>query len=255
MTVPFRVIDTGVRDGRRQIAFDQALIELHKAGRSPDTIRFLRFPPTALVGRHQVLENEVRLDDCRAHGIGLVRRITGGGAIYLDEGQIGWEIVLSRQRLPRATLAEYSQAICESVAGGLSTAFAIAARYRAPTDIEVGGAKVCGTGGYFDGDTLVYQGTVLVDLDPAKIASVLRLPPPKPESSTPPPMTTLKHQLGGKTPDVSMVQRAVLTGLANGLGLTLQQGRPTVEEEALAMRLHDEEIGTDAFVLHGDKSA
>ena len=57
---PFRVIDTGLREGRRQIAFDQALIDLHKAGQVPDTIRFLRFPPTALIGRHQALSREVR---------------------------------------------------------------------------------------------------------------------------------------------------------------------------------------------------
>jgi lipoate-protein ligase A len=89
----FRVIDTGVREGRRQIAFDQAMIDAHKAGRIPDSIRFLRFPPTALVGRHQALSREVKLDYCRSHGIGVVRRITGGGAIYFDEGQLGWELV------------------------------------------------------------------------------------------------------------------------------------------------------------------
>ncbi len=62
MTARFRVIDTGLREGRANIAFDQAMIEAHKAGQIPDTIRFLRFPPTALVGRHQALGREVRLD-------------------------------------------------------------------------------------------------------------------------------------------------------------------------------------------------
>ena len=73
----FRVIDTGVRDGRRQIAFDQALIDARKAGAIPDTIRFLRFPPTALVGRHQALSREIHVDYCAANGIGVARRITG----------------------------------------------------------------------------------------------------------------------------------------------------------------------------------
>ncbi len=120
MTIPFRVIDTGVRDGRAQIAFDEALIELHREARSPDTIRFLRFPPTVLIGRHQAVSHEVRLDHVRGNGIGLVRRITGGGAIYLDEGQVGWEIVLSRKRLPMPALGDYTRAICEAVARGLS---------------------------------------------------------------------------------------------------------------------------------------
>ena len=85
MTKNFRVIDTGVREGRLQIAFDDALIDLHKSGKSPDTVRFLRFPPTVLVGRHQAISHELKLDHVRKEGMGVVRRITGGGAIYLDE--------------------------------------------------------------------------------------------------------------------------------------------------------------------------
>ena len=55
MGKPFRVIDTGVLEGRLNIAIGQAIVEAHRAGSVPDTLRFLRFPPTALVGRHQAL--------------------------------------------------------------------------------------------------------------------------------------------------------------------------------------------------------
>ena len=85
MSKPFRVIDTGIRDGREQIAFDQAMIDLHVAGEIPDTVRFLRFPPTALIGRHQALSQELKLDYCAQNDIRTVRRITGGGALYFDE--------------------------------------------------------------------------------------------------------------------------------------------------------------------------
>ena len=67
-----------------------------------------------------------------------------------------------------ATLGDYTQA--NSVAR-LPEAFPrlsrIDARFRPRNDIEVDGRKLSGTGGFFDGDTLIYQGTVLVDLDPA----------------------------------------------------------------------------------------
>ena len=137
----FRVIDTGIRDGRRQIAFDQALIEAHKAGRIPDTIRFLRFPPTVLVGRHQVLSREVKLEYCKSRGIGVGRRITGGGALYLDEGQFGWELVFKRSTLGISSLAELAREICEAAAAGLSK-LGVDARYRPRNDIEIGGRKV-----------------------------------------------------------------------------------------------------------------
>ena len=58
MPEPFRLIDGGLADGRRQVAQDAALVELHAAGRLPDTVRFLRCPPTVIVGRHQPLRRE-----------------------------------------------------------------------------------------------------------------------------------------------------------------------------------------------------
>jgi lipoate-protein ligase A len=256
MAILFRVIDTGVRDGRFQIAFDQALIDLHGGGRVPDTIRFLRFEPSALVGRHQAIGQELKLDFCRSNGVALVRRITGGGAIYLDPNQVGWELVLSRTRLPMSTLADYTRAICEAVAFGLSKSFAIEARYRPRNDIEVGGQKLCGTGGFFDGDTLFYQGTVLVDADPARITSCLNVPEAKLKKrgidKAEQRVTTLKTLLGGRAPDISAVHEAVLLGLAERLGIAIENCMPTEEEKALAARLSAEEIGTEEFVFSID---
>jgi lipoate-protein ligase A len=251
----FRTIDTGLREGRAQIAFDEALIELHKAGQSPDTIRFLRFPPTALIGRHQAMSQEVKVDHCKANGIGLVRRITGGGAIYFDEGQIGWELVLSRKRLPMPSLGDYTRAICEAVAHGLSSAFAIDARFRPRNDIEVGGQKLCGTGGFFDGDTLFYQGTVLIDVDPARMMACLNVPAAKLQKrdldKAERRVTTLKTLLG-TSPEIAVVQQAVLLGLREKLGIEIEPGAPSEAEEALAKRIHAETIGTDEFVYEID---
>jgi lipoate-protein ligase A len=219
----------------------------------PDTVRFLRFEPSALVGRHQAIGQELKLDFCRANGVALVRRITGGGAIYLDPNQVGWELVLSRKRLPMPTLGDYTKAICEAVAYGLSKTFAIDARYRPRNDIEVGGQKLCGTGGFFDGDTLIYQGTVLIDADPARIMSCLNVPEAKLKKrnidKAEQRVTTLKALLGGKAPEIDAVHEAVLAGLTEKLGIAAQKGAPSHEEEALAGRLCVDEIGTDAFVF------
>jgi lipoate-protein ligase A len=255
MAIAFRVIDTGVRDGRAQIAFDEALIELHREARVPDTVRFLRFPPTVLIGRHQAMAHEVKIDHCRANGIGLVRRITGGGAIYLDQGQVGWELVLSRKRLPLGTLADYTRSICEAVAAGLSKRFGVDARFRPRNDIEAGGQRLCGTGGFFDGDTLIYQGTVLVDVDPARMMACLNVPEAKLKrrdlDKAEARVTTLKALLG-RAPEVAEVHAAVLAGLSAKLDIRPEPGTITSEEEALAQRRLVEEIGTDAFVFSID---
>ena len=250
----FRVIDTGLRDGRRQIAFDQALIDARNADAIPDTIRFLRFPPTALVGRHQALSREVRVDYCRANGIGLARRITGGGAIYFDEGQLGWELVFRRATLGIASLADLARAICEAAAAGLRR-LGVDARYRPRNDIEVDGRKVSGTGGFFDGDTLFYQGTVLVDLDAARMVAALKVAQAKLArrdlDSATQRVASLKSLLGA-APPLSAVREALLAGFTERLGIVPVPGTIGAHEEALAERYHDEEIGTDAFVAEID---
>ncbi len=255
MPLPFRMIDTGVREGRANIAFDAALIELHAAGVIGDTVRFLQFKPTVLVGRHQAISRELKLAEARTDGIGIGRRITGGGAIYFDEGMLGWEVVVSRKRMPLPSLADYTRAICESVAAGLSRHFGIAARFRPRNDIEVEGRKLSGTGGFFDGDTLFYQGTVLIDADPQRVMAYLNVPRAKIErhglDRAESRIVTLKALLG-RTPHADEVKRAVAEGLASGLGLELQAAPPAAEEEARAAAIHADEIGRDEFVFEID---
>jgi lipoate-protein ligase A len=252
----FRVVDAGLRDGRFNIALDQAMIELHQAGSIPDTLRFIHFPPTVLVGRHQVLSREIDLPWCTRNGIRVARRITGGGAIYMDPGQLGWALVFHRRTLAAGALGEVAGAICEAVASGLSS-FGIDARFRPRNDIEVDGRKVSGTGGFFDGDTLIYQGTVLVDLDAARMLYALKVPSAKlgrhGADSAAQRVVSLRELLGGATPSIAEVQAALLTGFATKLGLDFDEAPLGCEEETLAARHFDAEIGSDEFVHEIDE--
>jgi lipoate-protein ligase A len=258
MPAAFRIIDTGVREGRANIAFDAALIDERQAGRVPDTIRFLSFPPTALIGRHQDLSREIDLDYCARHRIGTVRRITGGGAIYLDEGQLGWELVFHRSSLGIAALPDVAREICNAAAAGLQ-ALGVDARFRPRNDIEVNGRKISGTGGFYDGDVLIYQGTVLVDLNPQRMVKALRVPQAKLEKreldSAAQRVVTLKELLGPKTPDLEQVKIALLKGFKDVLGVDAEYGAVTRAEEELARRYYEEEIGTEEFLREIDNPA
>jgi len=255
MNNPFRIIDTGVREGRSNIAFDAALIELRQQGLVPDTIRFLRFPPTALIGRHQDLSREVNLEYCAADHVGTVRRITGGGAIYLDEGQLGWELVFHRKSLGIAALPDLAREICNAAAAGLSE-LGVDARFRPRNDIEVDGRKISGTGGFFDGDILIYQGTVLVDMNPAQMVRALNIPAAKVAKhdldTAEQRVVTLKELLGDGLPDLATIKAALIKGFTEGLGIEAEPGEITSAEEELAKRHYFEEIGTDDFVADID---
>lgn len=257
MRPKFRIIDTGLRDGRENIAFDQAMIDAHQAGEIPDTIRFIHFRPVALVGRHQATRQEVRTDFCRENGIEVGRRITGGGAIYLDESQLGWAIVCKRSSLGGGALADVTRRICEAAAAGLSS-LGVEARYRPRNDIEVGGRKISGTGGFFDGDTLIYQGTVIGDFNPDMMFGALNVPREKLEKHALEAarlrVTSLREELGAP-PDWDRVKTALASAFSEHLGLDAELGATTHEEEAGARAAYAEEIGTDDFVYEIDDPA
>lgn len=248
-----RVVDSGLRDARMHLSITEALRRGRAAGTSPDTLRFQHFPPSAIVGRHQLLQREVDLDWVAAHGVQTARRMTGGGAIVMGPGLLGWELVLGRGAVPRL-LDEATALLCNAVAAGLGR-LGVGAAYRPRNDIEVAGRKVSGTGGYFDGDVLVFQGTVLVELDLAFMTGALRLPVRKLGKrgldALAERVTDLRHLLGAAPPMVA-VQDALTGALAAALRMDWRGGALAEAELAAAAAIHADEIGTEAFVRGHD---
>ena len=152
-------------------------------------------------------------------------------------------------------MPDLAREICTAVADGLSS-LGVDARFRPRNDIEVDGKKISGTGGFFDGDVLIYQGTVLVDMQPEKMVRALKIPESKLAKrnldSAAERVTTLKALLGDDLPDLDAVKNAILRGLAGRFDIELQVGEPTEQEESLAQEYFDEEIGTDEFVAEID---
>ena len=93
----WRLLDTGKRTAAENMCLDQAILEARGKGTVPNTLRFLQFRPhCALVGYHQSVEQEIRMDYCTQTGIDINRRITGGGAIYFGEDTLGWELIAGK---------------------------------------------------------------------------------------------------------------------------------------------------------------
>jgi len=174
----WRIIDTGLRSATENIALNKTLLQAHGQGDIPNTLRFLQFKPSALVGFHQNIYNELRLDYCDDQGIDIQRRITGGGAIYFDEAQLGWELYVNKHFFGSADMQIIAKSICESAARAISS-LGVEAKFRPRNDIEVQGRKVSGTGGVFDGDSILYQGTLLLQFDVEKMMRVLKIPAEK----------------------------------------------------------------------------
>jgi len=252
-----RVIDTGLRRAAENLALNRALLEAHQEGASPHTLRFLRFTPCALVGFHQSVEQELRSDYCQEQGIDIQRRITGGGAIYFDPTQIGWELYLDKRFLGTAEMPLIAQRICEAAARGIS-ALGVDARFRPRNDIEVDGRKVSGTGGAFDGDSILYQGTLLIDFDVERMLRVLRIPAEKLSdkaiSSARERVANLKDLLG-ELPSFETVQQRLAASFAEAFDVNLQWDdalNPT-EEARFAEALR--EMDTPEWIFQHDRPA
>ena len=220
----WRLLDTGFLSAAENMALDQILLESRAAGESPNTLRFLQFAtPSVLVGCHQQLDQEVRLDFCRERGLEVNRRITGGGAILFEPCHLGWEIIASRddprfQATPAALAERFARVFCAA----LGECCGVDARFRPRNDIEVRGRKIAGTGGTTEGAAFLFQGTLLVDLDVQTMLRALRVPMEKLNAheidSLRERVTTLRAELG-YTPDASAIKEAVARAFAADFGV------------------------------------
>jgi len=232
MTEIWRVIDSGLRPAAQNIALNRALLEARRAEEIPSTLRFLRFAPCALLGCHQSAEQELNLDYCREQQIAVQRRITGGGAIYVDDGQLGWELYLHRRDVGTASMQTISRRLCHAAATAIS-ALGVDARYRPRNDVEVEGRKISGTGGVFDGDALLFQGTLLLEFDVEKMLRALRISAEKHSdkavASARERVTSLKELLGRKL-DSALVKRYLTEAFESEFGVEFSEGDLTLSE-------------------------
>ncbi len=237
----WRLLDTGKRSAAENLALDEALLLARARHATPNTLRFLQFSPhAALVGFHQSVELEIREDFCKRAGIDINRRITGGGALYFDESQLGWELIAPRgyEAFPRR-VEELYEVICRAAARGLRK-LGIEASFRPKNDIEVNGRKISGTGGALEEDVFLFQGTLLMDFDVETMLKALRIPTEKLKDkeieSVKERVTCLSWELG-RLPELGEVKRALMQGFAEEFGLSFEEGGLTREEEELYAKL------------------
>lgn len=230
----WRLLDTGARPAAENIALDDALLEARSQGVSPNTLRFLQFSPAALVGYHQAVEQEIRVDYCRDHGIQVNRRLTGGGAIYFDATQIGWEVIAGRDDPLFRTRPETLYRLLAEGAVRALRALGLEAAFRGYNDIEVGGRKISGTGGTERRGAFLFQGTLLVDFDVDTMIRALRLPAEKLKDkeivSFRQRVTCLREELG-EVPPPEAIKAALARGFSEALGVALAPGGLLPAEE------------------------
>ena len=128
--------------------------------RLPETVfLFWRTTPTLMVGKYQNVLEEINKPYADAHGIRLVRRMSGGGTIYTDLG--GWQFTFIQHR--EEGEIEFSQYIAPVI--GALREIGVNAAFNGRNDLTIDGKKFSGNAQYRLGDCIVHHGSLLFDTD------------------------------------------------------------------------------------------
>jgi len=138
---------------------------------SPERKEYLFFyinRPTVVVGSNQHIEAEADTEYCHRNGIEIVRRISGGGAVYHDDGNINFAFIVNKNgRSPLdVNLIEPIIDVLQSL--GID---AVAGPRK---EIFLKGKKISGTATYVSADRILFHGTLLYNTDLTHLHLALR---------------------------------------------------------------------------------
>jgi lipoate-protein ligase A len=159
-------------DATANLALDELSLDQQKEG-----LRFWECSqPVVVIGRGGRIEEQVRVEACEAHGVDVLRRSSGGGAVVLGPGCLNYSLVLSLERRPRWRNVRHS--FCEILS---RMSDALGAEICDPSDLAWQGKKVSGNSQRRTADVLLHHGTLLYDFDPELASRYLLEPKRQPE--------------------------------------------------------------------------
>lgn len=234
------VVDTGLGSAHNNLVIDRNWLAEAARGARPNLLRFHRSTASVWLGRYQWPEPALEQGVLRRHRLPVLRRATGGSALYVDSRQLCWSLVLGRSR---RELPELLEAAGRAMAVALREA-GVDARFEAPNDVLVGERKIAGVFGARYGAAVLLQGFVLVDVDGERMARVLRhaseghdgLPRPARD------WLTGVVQESGRKPSLMRLRRQLTGALLEGLQLQSRKPSKTIYIELRAFEAMPERL-------------
>jgi len=126
--------------------------------------------PVVVIGKHQNAAEEVDLKRAAELGVKIVRRNTGGGAVYHDMGNLNFSFITDWAPEKDVSYDAFLEPVIRALA-----AFGVDAARRGRNDLVVGDRKISGNAQCIHGGRLLHHGTLLVDSDLSVLPEVLRV--------------------------------------------------------------------------------
>lgn len=251
----FRVLLTDYRTAAENMAIDEAVLNEVAAGNSLPTLRLYGWTPPAIsIGYFQSMEEEVDLAACKTHGVEVVRRMTGGGAVLHDK-EITYSVHIPEARglVPHGILESY-EAICAGVLKGL-THLGFEGTFAPLNDIVIAPRgvpqKISGNAQTRAQGVILQHGTILLEVDVEKMFSLLKVPSEKMKGKL---IADIKERVTslsaaqGRSVSYIEAREAFLKGFAEAFpNMTFNLGQLSLAEEKRAQHFAQEKYGAAAW--------
>lgn len=158
------------------MALDDVMLDEVAAGRRPPTLRVWEWGASAVVmGRFQSLRNEVDREGAERHGIQVVRRISGGGAMFIEPGNTITYSVVAPESLVQGMDFEQAYAFMDEWVIEALAGLGVKAWYVPLNDITSPGGKIAGAAQARRRGAVLHHVTMAYDIDAQKMGEVLRV--------------------------------------------------------------------------------
>lgn len=132
--------------------------------------------PCIVVGKNQNTREEIDQEYCDNHDIQIVRRVSGGGAVYHDYNNLNYTIISNENR-EAFDFKSMSQPVIDALGE-----MGVEAQFTGRNDLQIGDRKFCGNAQYIKGNRIMHHGCMMFDVDLSVLSKALRVSKDKIES-------------------------------------------------------------------------
>lgn len=227
-----RLLDIGLCSFTESQTLYHAVADVMRPGDANTIILCRPRRPYVCIGRHQELAREVDVEACRRLGLPIMRREVGGGAVYLDHGQVFFQLIWHPKDMP-AHISDAFEYFSRGPVDCYRALGVTGAEFHPVNDLQVSGRKIGGLGAATIGPGFVFVGSIIMRFNARAAASVLRIADEKMRDKVAQTIdayvSSLEKEIGHSVPP-QVVGRELVAGFEHALGAQLVPGVLRPEE-------------------------